>query len=221
MKLKMIYELKFSKIYSFKEFIINIPPKWKGVYVWGFRFPNKYEGKFLAYYVGRRFDCIRSRISLHHDHHIPHDTHNIFKREYLPDYFKYILYKKPKSDEDFKSYENKFAYLNKDQNFKAINIPKKKISPNEYLDMQKHIDYYQQNFFACCIPVNDIEDKNERNQVIADLERHIQSMIPHRLATKKISKRFDCFKIDSSELKDENFFTEQYRERLGIKDSFV
>jgi hypothetical protein len=217
-----MYDLKFSKIFSFQEFITHIPLEWKGVYVWGFRFPQKYEGKFLAYYVGRRFDSIRSRIILHHEKHIPYDTHNIFKKEYLPDFFKYIIHKKPVTDEEYDAYKNKFAFLNSDRNFKAINISKKTIKiqyPSDYKILAEHIDFYLENFYACCIPVNEVSKGwsiIDDRILIAQLERHIQALIPHPLATKRIFKLFNHFNIDDTQLVDEVFYGDKYKQRLGI-----
>lgn len=226
--MEITYNLKSSKIYSFDDFQRNVEQQLYGVYIWGFKNPELYNNRFLVYYVGRRYSSIKERIFEHRQKHLKYDTHNIFKKEFIKDYFNIVWFKSDfNKSNNYEEYKDNYAYLNADKFGKPIN-KKKKIFKEENqakfnTEMQPHIDYYVNNFYACCVPLNDIVDSNhldekEKRRLIDELEKYIQEIVPHKLSTKKIGKPTQKFSIDFSELGDDNFTTDSYKTTLNIKD---
>jgi hypothetical protein len=159
----MEYKLKCTELYSFEEFQKNIEPHLYGVYIWGFKNPKLYNNRFLAYYVGRRYSSIKERIFEHREKHLKHDTHNIFKQEFIKDFFKIIWFKSDfnkKTKEQYDTYRAKYAFLNANKFGKPINKNKKRLKAENEIkfskEIQPHIDFYVNNFYACCVPLNDI-----------------------------------------------------------------
>lgn len=220
--------LKSTKLYSFDDFQRYVEQQLYGVYIWGFKNPELYNNRFLVYYVGRRYSSIKERIFEHREKHIKYDTHNIFKKEFIKDYFNIVWFKSDfNKSNNYEAYKDNYAYLNADKFGKPIN-KKKKIFKSENqanfnIEMQPHIDFYVNNFYACCIPLNDIVDSNqldekEKRRLIDELEKYIQEIVPHKLSTKKIGKSTQKFNIDFSELGNDNFTTDAYKITLNIKD---
>jgi hypothetical protein len=195
----MVYNLKSTKLYSFDDFQKNIKQQLYGVYIWGFKNPELYNNRFLVYYVGRRYSSIKDRIFEHREKHLKHDTHNIFKKEFIKDYFNIVWFKSDfYKNNNYEAYKDKYAFLNADEFGKPINKKKKILkSENETkfnTEVQPHIDYYVNNFYACCIPLNDIVESNhldekEKRRLIDELEKYIQELIPHKLSTKKLESQ--------------------------------
>ncbi len=213
----MEYKLKSTKLYSFDEFQKNVDQHFYGVYIWGFKHPDLYNNKFLIYYVGRRYSSIKERIFEHREKHIRFDTHNIFKKEFLKDYFNIIWYKSDfgkKTEIQYEEYREKFAFLNADRFGRPINKNKKSLKEEDELkfnkEVQPHINFYTNNFYACCIPVNEIVESNtltekEKREIIDDLEKYVQELVPHNLSTKKIGKSKFNFNINFSLLEEDDF----------------
>jgi hypothetical protein len=226
--MEIIYNLKSTKLYSFDEFQKNVEQHLYGVYIWGFKNPELYNNRFLVYYVGRRYSSIKERIFEHREKHLKHDTHNIFKQEFIKDYFNIIWFKSDfNKNLNYEEYKDKYAFLNADKFGNPINIKKKTLKiENEIkfnIEVQPHIDYYINNFYACCVPLNDIVDSNnldekDKRKLIDELEKYIQEIVPHKLSTKKIGKSTQKFNIDFSELDNDNFTTESYKTILNLKD---
>lgn len=224
----MVYNLKSTKLYSFDDFQKNIKQQLYGVYIWGFKNPELYNNRFLVYYVGRRYSSIKDRIFEHREKHLKHDTHNIFKKEFIKDYFNIVWFKSDfYKNNNYEAYKDKYAFLNADEFGKPINKKKKILkSENETkfnTEVQPHIDYYVNNFYACCIPLNDIVESNhldekEKRRLIDELEKYIQELIPHKLSTKKIGKSMQKFNIDFSSLGEDDFTLESYKNALNIKN---
>lgn len=210
-------KLQFSPIYDYATFITTIAPNIKGVYVWGFRFPNKENiesdfGRntgpisltpFLPYYVGKNEKSIVNRIK---DHYNFNADYHIFKRQFLHVFYKY--YKSDKIVEnlslaEYKTYDSHFAYLN--QGNLLFNGGKAKNSLKATIEINKSIlsemQFYQEHFYACCISIID-GDK----QTISDLERHINFHVPHILIGKPNAQHFDKFQIDCHNLGADNFY---------------
>jgi hypothetical protein len=201
--MEITYNLKSSKLYSFDDFQKNVEQQLYGVYIWGFKNPELYNNRFLVYYVGRRYSSIKDRIFEHREKHLKHDTHNIFKKEFIKDYFNIVWFKSDfYKNNNYEAYKDKYAFLNADEFGKPIN-KKKKILKTENetkfnTEVQPHIDYYVNNFYACCVPLNDIVDSNhldekEKRRLIDELEKYIQELVPHKLSTKKIGKSTQKF----------------------------
>ncbi|HPN18627.1 MAG TPA: hypothetical protein PK546_03740 [Chitinophagales bacterium] len=224
----MVYNLKSTKLYSFDDFQKNIKQQLYGVYIWGFKNPELYNNRFLVYYVGRRYSSIKDRIFEHREKHLKHDTHNIFKKEFIKDYFNIVWFKSDfYKNNNYEAYKDKYAFLNADEFGKPINKKKKILkSENETkfnTEVQPHIDYYVNNFYACCIPLNDIVESNhldekEKRRLIDELEKYIQELIPHKLSTKKIGKSKQKFNVDFSSLGEDDFTLESYKNALNIKN---
>jgi len=222
------YKLKSSPVYSFDEFQKNINPDLYGVYVWGFKNPELYNNRFLVYYVGRRYSSIKERIFEHREKHLKHDTHNIFKKEFIKNYFNIVWFKSDfNKNEDYKEYKSKYAFLNADEFGKPFNIKKKALKIKDEVkfnnEIQPHIDFYVNNFHACCIPLNDVVDLNkfdekEKRRLIDELEKYIQELVPHNLSTKKIGRSIQKFSVDFSSLGDDNFTLESYKNALNINN---
>lgn len=222
-----IYKLECSKLYPFDDFQKNIEQHLYGVYIWGFKNPELYNNQFLVYYVGRRYSSIRERIFEHREKHLKYDTHNIFKKEFIKEYFNLIWFRSDfNKNKSYAEYKEKFAFLNADEFGKPINIKKKKLKDENELkfnsEIQPHINFYVNNFYACCIPLNDIVDSNKLNEnkkrhLIDELEKYIQELVPHKLSTKKIGKSKEHFDIDFSALENDNFTVELYKNKLNIK----
>lgn len=226
----MIYNLKCSELYSFDDFQKNIDQNLYGVYIWGFKNPELYNNRFLVYYVGRIYTSLKKRIFQHREKHIPIDTHNIFKKEFIKDYFNLIWFKSDfnkKTPEEYQEYKSKYAFLNAGEDWRPINDTKKKIKSDNELEFSKniqpHIDYYVNNFYACCISLNDVVVENkleekEKRRLIDELEKYVQELIPHKLSTKKIGKSVQKFNIDFTSLGEDNFTIQSYKQVLKIKD---
>lgn len=193
----------FSEIYSYKNFCNTIPINAKGIYVWGFRF-IEHDNLFLPYYVGKHETSIVNRIKEHYNFK---DPYNIFHKKYLVEYYKYL---KPNNvvknytSNEYMKYKKMFAYLNQGNknsidgnNGKAINQLTEVIRKSIKLDT----DFYQKHFHACCIVVND-----KQENYIPNLEQHINFHIPHFLYGRSNAKHNSSFKIDRSNLRDDNFY---------------
>lgn len=223
----MEYKLKCTELYSFDNFLKNIDENLYGVYIWGFKNPELYNNRFLVYYVGRRYSSIKERIFEHREKHLKDDTHNIFRQEFIKDYFNLVWFKSDfNKKRDYREYKSKYAFLNADESGNPINIKKKilraenEIKFNE--EIQPHIDFYVNNFYACCIPLNEVVYSNnlgesEKRWLIDELEKYVQELVPHNLSTKKIGKSVQKFEIDFTSLGEDNFTNEAYKMALNIK----
>lgn len=154
--------------------------------------------------------------------------HNIFKKYFIKDYFNIVWFKSDFNKKgNYILYKEKYAFLNADEFGKPINKKKKILRIEDEIkfdkEIQPHIDFYVNNFYACCIPLNDIVDSNkldekEKRRLIDELEKYIQELVPHNLSTKKIGKSTQKFNIDFSSLGEDNFTLESYKSALNIRD---
>lgn len=190
----------FSPIYDYPTFLKSINKNAKGVYVWGFKNPVGSTGPFeyfLPYYVGKADKTpIVQRINSHFTFKA---NYHIFLSKYLHEFYKYLKTDtaiKSLTSSEYNIYKNYFAYLNTDNNGKAIN----KLNATRS-SIQSHIAFYQLHFHVCYITVT---DKNTIS--IPDLESHINFHIPHILVGKSNMKHNKSFHIDRRSLANDNFY---------------
>lgn len=136
----------------------------RGVYMWGFCFPNPATGKrdpFIPYYVGK--GDIQTRIRVHLDG-IRINTHRVLKRGILlgPDCRRYF------HEEDPESEYCHYAYLRKrDGQRKDLPEPQKTA-------LQSDIAAYTENMFVTYLATNGLALRDDEGGFINSLEPYVQ-----------------------------------------------
>lgn len=155
---------------SFEDFDRNVENTGKkGVYVWGFRFPDQATGarqEFLPYYVGKHREDILARVR-QHVLDIKEGTHRILLRERFlePECWRFFQYKNPNKDD--------YAYLFA----KGENGPKSSLPEEERRRLQPHVDNYLDNLYVTYAAVNELPLGSEEKLAIDYLERYLQEKI--------------------------------------------
>lgn len=150
-------------VFSYQEFITIKEFNKQGVYIWGFM----KDKVFLPYYVGKSESIITKRIQKHWKNELVFGNHHILKQQYL-DNFRKIIKPFAMVKNDYKKYENQFAYLNINEKGKAKNTKKKLSLTQTFIPkILPHIQNYQERFYVCCVI-----DKETK-----ELEKHIQHLL--------------------------------------------
>jgi hypothetical protein len=155
----------------------------RGVYMWGFCFPNPATGKrdpFIPYYVGKHRSSIRPYFDVYHVKGIMSGTHRLLKRELLlgPDclkYFHHVTLVPEHCD---------YAYLHeRDKKSKSDLLEPQKAA------LQLDIKAYMDNLFVAYLTTRGLDLKSDETEFIDALESYVQVKLGGRGGTERLVSR--------------------------------